>query len=92
MIYYGPYILGTCGIRHYGRFPGRVVDGQTAAKNSWPWQVQILKQFGGHQCGGSLLTSQWILTAAHCFYGSSVNRGYGIKLGETRHESKNGDQ
>ncbi|KAG8522290.1 Transmembrane protease serine 4 [Galemys pyrenaicus] len=44
----------------------RVVGGEKASVDSWPWQVSIQydKQ---HICGGSILDSQWILTAAHCF-------------------------
>ncbi|XP_004688887.2 PREDICTED: transmembrane protease serine 4 [Condylura cristata] len=44
----------------------RVVGGEKASVDSWPWQVSIQynKQ---HICGGSILDSHWILTAAHCF-------------------------
>uniref|UniRef100_A0A8C7AJB8 Transmembrane serine protease 4 n=1 Tax=Neovison vison TaxID=452646 RepID=A0A8C7AJB8_NEOVI len=44
----------------------RVVGGETASVDSWPWQVSIQynKQ---HICGGSILDPYWILTAAHCF-------------------------
>ncbi|KAK2503201.1 hypothetical protein MC885_003802 [Smutsia gigantea] len=44
----------------------RVVGGEKASVESWPWQVSIQydKQ---HICGGSILDAHWILTAAHCF-------------------------
>ncbi|XP_072810027.1 transmembrane protease serine 4 isoform X1 [Vicugna pacos] len=44
----------------------RVVGGEKASVDSWPWQVSIQydKQ---HICGGSILDPYWILTAAHCF-------------------------
>ncbi|KAM6173888.1 transmembrane protease serine 4 [Erethizon dorsatum] len=44
----------------------RVVGGEEASVDSWPWQVSIQynKQ---HICGGSILDPYWILTAAHCF-------------------------
>lgn len=44
----------------------RVVGGEKAPVDAWPWQVSIQynKQ---HICGGSILDHHWILTAAHCF-------------------------
>ncbi|EPY88065.1 transmembrane protease serine 4 [Camelus ferus] len=44
----------------------RVVGGEKASVDSWPWQVSVQydKQ---HICGGSILDPYWILTAAHCF-------------------------
>ncbi|XP_076968893.1 transmembrane protease serine 4 [Tamandua tetradactyla] len=44
----------------------RVVGGEKASVDSWPWQVSV--QYNRqHICGGSILDPHWILTAAHCF-------------------------
>jgi hypothetical protein len=46
----------------------RVVGGQDSTDGEWPWVVSIRKN-GTHHCAGSLLTSHWVVTAAHCFKG-----------------------
>uniref|UniRef100_A0A669QLR2 Acrosin n=1 Tax=Phasianus colchicus TaxID=9054 RepID=A0A669QLR2_PHACC len=62
----------TCGLRpiayHYNNM--RIVGGTEALHGSWPWIVSIQNpRFSGtgHMCGGSLITPQWVLSAAHCF-------------------------
>ncbi|XP_036401268.1 transmembrane protease serine 6 [Megalops cyprinoides] len=53
-----------CGLR---QFSSRVVGGLNATDGEWPWQASL--QVGGrHVCGGALISSQWVISAAHCFY------------------------
>jgi len=57
----------------------RLVGGQEAVPGSWPWQV-FLKLNGktqSYDCGGSIIDSKWILTAAHCVpYRVIASRSY----------------
>ncbi|KAF1606898.1 Trypsin I-P1, partial [Eudyptes chrysolophus] len=43
----------------------KIVGGYTCAENSVPYQVSL--NSGYHFCGGSLINSQWVLSAAHCY-------------------------
>jgi hypothetical protein len=48
---------------------GNIVGGQPAQISDYPWQVSLRGGSGGHFCGGSLINSTWVLTAAHCVSG-----------------------
>ncbi|XP_038260706.1 serine protease 27-like [Dermochelys coriacea] len=58
-----------------------IIGGQDAQKGRWPWQVSVQK-YGDHICGGSLISAQWVVSAAHCFNPSLPDSVYRMHLGE----------
>lgn len=44
----------------------RIIHGTEAVPHSFPWQVSIMDELDGHYCGASILSPNWVLTAAHC--------------------------
>ncbi|XP_068171252.1 elastase-1-like isoform X2 [Antennarius striatus] len=60
----------------------RVVGGEVAQPNSWPWQISLQYRAGSryrHTCGGTLIERGWVMTAAHCV---DSKRTWRVVLGE----------
>ncbi|XP_038829583.1 transmembrane protease serine 5-like [Salvelinus namaycush] len=53
-----------CGTR--AKLP-RIIGGVEATLGRWPWQVSLYYS-NRHTCGGTIITSQWVVTAAHCVH------------------------
>jgi len=50
----------------------KIVGGQETEVNEYPWQVGLVSSWGTSPwCGGSLISNQYVMTAAHCTEGSS---------------------
>ncbi|XP_020721106.1 protein masquerade isoform X1 [Bombus terrestris] len=69
---YSKYV---CGVKGTSRGPiqarslergARVVGGEDADANEWCWQVALINSLNQYLCGGALIGTQWVLTAAHC--------------------------
>merc|ERR1712179_203697 len=70
----------------------RIVGGGLADSGEWPWQVSLqLRQFFNfaHICGGSIINSKWVVTAAHCVDGQS-RTSLRIKAGVNTASSSDG--
>ncbi|XP_043085574.1 transmembrane protease serine 3 [Puntigrus tetrazona] len=69
-----------CGSRP--KFSTRIVGGNLSAEGQFPWQVSLHFQ-NEHLCGGSIISSLWILTAAHCVYGFAYPVLWSVYVGLT---------
>ncbi|XP_075413875.1 trypsin-like [Tenrec ecaudatus] len=63
----------------------KIVGGYTCRENSVPYQVSL--NAGYHFCGGSLISDQWVVSAAHC-YKSRIQ----VRLGEHNIEVLEGNE
>lgn len=71
-----------CGVPAVPPVLSRVVAGRDARPHSWPWQVSLQSDSSGrwrHVCGGTLISSDWVLTAAHCI---NERYNYQVELGK----------
>ncbi|XP_076000850.1 serine protease 56 [Genypterus blacodes] len=79
-------IMAVCGQRlstaqNMTQPRSRIVGGSPASRGSWPWLVNLQLE-GGLMCGGVLVDSSWVVTAAHCFAGSRSESYWTAVVGE----------
>lgn len=58
-------------VKNTGVFPdSRIIGGALASPGQFPYQVYLQTKFfyGDSSCGGSIISPDWILTAAQCVY------------------------
>ncbi len=61
--------VNNCGRQSVVPSIQRIVGGIEAIPNSWPWIVSL--QLRDHICGGALIDTRHVLTAAHCLTSTS---------------------
>ena len=61
----------------------RIVGGNSTSIEEVPWQVALVDDYNQQFCGGSIIDSVWILTAAHCIENmraADMSVAYGIDV------------
>ncbi|XP_056130470.1 chymotrypsin-like elastase family member 2A [Lampris incognitus] len=79
-----------CGLPTFAPVVTRVVAGEDARPHSWPWQISLQSDSSGrwrHVCGGSLISPDWVLTAAHC-----MNKHYRYRVELGKHNLKTAEE
>ncbi|XP_037684760.1 enteropeptidase [Choloepus didactylus] len=61
----------SCGEKLVAQVRPKIVGGHDAEEGSWPW-LAALYYNGQLLCGASLVSSSWLVSAAHCMYGRNL--------------------
>ncbi|NXP31513.1 OVCH2 protein, partial [Leiothrix lutea] len=65
----------------WSHFPTQIVGGNQVKEGSHPWQVS-LKRRQKHFCGGTIVSAQWMVTAAHCTLDRNLLQSLHVTGGE----------
>jgi secreted trypsin-like serine protease len=69
-----------------------IIGGTESSAGEWPWQanlgevgdpLNLTNTVYPHFCGGSLISENWVVTAAHCVFGKKANTVI-VRFGETK--------
>lgn len=64
-----------------------IIGGRETQPHAYPWMVALMNVSSGSDsfCGGSLISDQYVLTAAHCFIGFNRLQDINVVVGSHSH-------
>ena len=70
-----------------------IVGGSSTEKGQYPWQVR-LSIYGetNTYCGGSILSDDWVITAAHCCKGATNDNSIRVHVGDWNRNEVSNDE
>ncbi|XP_037732176.1 chymotrypsin-2-like [Drosophila subpulchrella] len=74
-------LLAIVGLSQAAPPLGRVVNGTDSSVEKYPYVISMRGSTGSHSCGGSIISKQFVMTAAHCTAGrkaSDLSVQYGV--------------
>jgi hypothetical protein len=71
-----------CGCSANSASLTKIVGGEGAGTNTWGWAVSIYIN-SSSLCGGSILSSSWVVTAAHCLSAGYLPSQVSVYAGST---------
>ncbi|KAF6376175.1 coagulation factor VII [Rhinolophus ferrumequinum] len=71
---------------------GRIVGGNVCPKGECPWQAALKLNGGLLLCGGTLIDTTWVVSAAHCFDKITSWKNLTVVVGEHDLSEEDGDE
>uniref|UniRef100_A0A6B0VC27 Acrosin n=1 Tax=Ixodes ricinus TaxID=34613 RepID=A0A6B0VC27_IXORI len=79
------HLMKICGRREMqDTISERIINGTPATPGHWPWMVGLYTAEDQFHCGGILISSQFVLTAAHCYRDKNTTDFLSVRLGTTK--------
>lgn len=77
---YACWSNSTCGCSANAAILTKIIGGEPAGVDTWAWAVSI-RVWNNHICGGSLISSTLVITAAHCLLSVGTKSSLSVTAG-----------